>query len=124
VLGFIVSLVLVTTLIFSLAPALRATRVNLTDSLKEGGHQGTAGPTGRHLRGALVVAEVALAVMLLIGAGLMLRSVRALQRIDLGFDPTGVLTMRLSAPEATYDTPEEVVAFYQRVLAGCGPYPA
>jgi len=70
---------------------------DLTESLKEGGPQGTAGIRRQRLRGTLVVAEVALAVMLLIGAGLMLRSVRALQQIDLGFEPSGVLTMRLSA---------------------------
>ena len=116
VLAFTVALALVTTLLFSLAPALRATRADLTESLKEGGPQGTAGIRRQRLRGTLVVAEVALAVMLLIGAGLMLRSVRALQQVDLGFDPYGVLTMRLSAPTATYDTPEKVTALYQGVL--------
>ncbi len=116
VLAFTVALALITTLLFSLAPALRAIRVDLTESLKEGGHQGTAGLRRQRLRGALVVAEVAFAVMLLIGGGLMLRSVRALQQIDIGFDASGVLTLRLSAPAAPYDTPEKVAAFYQRVL--------
>jgi putative ABC transport system permease protein len=116
VIFFTVALALVTTLLFSLAPALRAIQVDLTESLKEGGHQGTAGLRRQRLRGALVVAEVAFAVMLLTGAGLTLRSVRALQQIDLGFDPSGVLTLRLSAPAATFDTPEKVIAFYQRVL--------
>jgi putative ABC transport system permease protein len=116
VLAFTVALALVTTLLFSLAPALRAIRVDLTGSLKEGGHQGTAGLRRQRLRGALVIAEVAFAVMLLIGATLMLRSVRALQQIDLGFDSSGVLTLRLSVPAAPYETPESVVAFHQRVL--------
>ena len=59
---------------------------------------------------------MALAVVLLTGAGLMLRSLWSLQRVDLGFDPSNVLTLRLSLPQASYKTPEEVVGFYQRLL--------
>jgi putative ABC transport system permease protein len=60
--------------------------------------------------------EMALAVVLLTGAGLMLRTLSSLQRIDLGFDPANVLTLRLSLPQASYKTPEEVIGFYQRLL--------
>jgi putative ABC transport system permease protein len=64
----------------------------------------------------LVIAEMALAVILLVGAGLMLRSLWALQRIDLGFNPAGVLTLRVSLPETSYAQPEQVVSFYSRLM--------
>jgi putative ABC transport system permease protein len=117
VLGFTAALALITTLLFSLAPALRAIRLDLTESLKEGGRQGTVGARRQQLRGLLVVSEMALAVVLLVGAGLMLRSVRALQQIDLGFDPSSVLTMRLSLPAASYNTPEKRIGFHQQLLS-------
>jgi hypothetical protein len=74
------------------------------------------GARRQRLRGALVVAEVALAVILLTGAGLMLRSLWNLQRINLGFNPDRVLTMRLALPAAQYDTPAKVIEFYDRLL--------
>ena len=70
----------------------------------------------QRLRGALVVAEVALAVILVVGAGLMVRTLSALGRIDLGFAPDHVLTLRLSVPTARYDTPERVVSFYRDLM--------
>src|SRR5687768_14625941 len=116
VLGFTALVALVTSVLFSLAPALRARRVDLTDSLKDG--QTTSGGGARQrFRNALVVVEMALAVVLLVGAGLMLRSLWSLQRVRLGFDPANVLTMRLSLPQASYAKPEEVVLFYERALA-------
>ena len=93
---------LVTTVIFSLAPAARLLRPDLTDAMKEGGGNATTGGGRRRFRNALVVAEMALAVVLLVGAGLMLRTLWSLQRIDLGFNPSGVLTMRISLPAAAY----------------------
>ena len=87
---FTLALGVVTTLVFGLAPALRTLRVNLVDSLREGSQQATVGGARQRLRGALVVAEVALAVVLVIGAGLMIRSLSALGRIDLGFNPEQV----------------------------------
>jgi predicted permease len=104
-----------TTIVFGLAPALRTLRVNLVESLREGGQQ-TAGGARQRLRSLLVVAEVALAVVLVIGAGLMIRSLSQLGRIDLGFEPEGMLTMRLSIPEARYDTPEKVVEYYRQLV--------
>ena len=109
VVAFTLVLAVVTTLLFGLVPALRTLHVNLVESLREGGQQATLGGRRQRLRGALVAAEVALAVMLVIGAGLMIRSLSALGRIDLGFNPERVLTMRLSVPAARYDTPEKVV---------------
>ena len=109
---FTLVLGVVTTIVFGLAPALRTLRVNLVDSLREGG-QATVGGHRQRLRSLLVVAEVSLAVVLVIGAGLMVRSLSALGRIDLGFNPENVLTMRVSVPAARYDTPEKVVDFYR-----------
>ena len=98
-------------------PALRAARVDLVDSLKDGSQHASAGRARQRLRGGLVIAETALAVMLLVGAGLMLRSLWALQRIDLGFNPDRVLTMRLALPASQYDTGEKSVNFYRTLLA-------
>jgi putative ABC transport system permease protein len=116
VVAFTLVLAVVTTLLFGLAPALRTLHVNLVESLREGGQQATLGGRRQRLRGALVAAEVALAVILVIGAGLMIRTLSALGSIDLGFDPDRVLTMRVSVPTARYDTPERVVNFYQQVI--------
>lgn len=106
---------LFTSVLFSLVPALRVRRVELTDSLKEG-QTTSGGRSKQRFRNALVVAEMALAVVLLIGAGLMLRSLWSLQQVRLGFDPSNVLTMRVALPVASYAKPEEVVLFYQRLL--------
>ena len=104
-----------TTVVFSLAPSLRLLRTDLTESMKEGGMNATTGGARQRFRNTLVVVEMALAVILLVGAGLMLRTLWSLQRIDLGFNPSGVLTMRVSLPESTYPKPEQVVAFYSQL---------
>src|SRR5262249_29180701 len=89
VLLFALAVSLGTTLVFGLAPALRLLRVNLSEALRDGSRGLTAG-RGRHrLRGLLVVAETALSVVLLVGASLLLQSLWALQRVDLGFVPEG-----------------------------------
>ena len=98
---FTLVLAVVTTLLFGLAPALRTLHVNLVESLREGSQQATLGGRRQRLRSALVAAEVALAVILVIGAGLMIRSLAALGQIDLGFNPDRVLTMRVAVPAAT-----------------------
>ncbi|HET7696816.1 MAG TPA: ABC transporter permease [Vicinamibacterales bacterium] len=116
VLAFTMLLALMTTVIFSLAPAARILRSDLTESMKEGSANATTGGARRRFRDALVVAEMALAVVLLIGAGLMLRTLWSLQRIDLGFNPSGVLTMRIALPQAAYPQPEQVVGFYSRLM--------
>jgi len=116
VLAFSLLLTLVTLVLFSLVPAIRTARLNLVDSIKDGSQNASAGVAKQRLRGALVVAEMALALVMLLGAGLMLRSVWSLQRIDLGFNPDRVLTMRLALPATTYDTPEKTVAFYDGLI--------
>lgn len=117
VLLFSIGLTILTLVIFNLAPSLRAARVDLTDSLKDGSQSATTGGHRLRLRHALVVAETAMAVILLVGALLLTRSLWQLQKIDLGFDPADTLTMRLALPAASYDTPEKVVGFYDRLLA-------
>lgn len=113
---FTLVLGVVTTIVFGLAPALRTLRMNLADSLREGTQQATVSGARQRMRSALVVAEVALAVILVVGAGLMIRSLSALGRIDLGFEPDRMLTMRLSIPAAKYDSPEKVVDFYRNLM--------
>ncbi len=116
VLLFTVGIALLTTMVFSLAPSVRLLRTDLTESMKEGGANATTGGARQRFRNALVVLEMALAVILLVGAGLMLRTLSSLQRIDLGFNPSGVLTMRVSLPDTAYPKPEQVVTFYSRLL--------
>jgi predicted permease len=106
----------VTTILFGLAPVMRASRLQLTDALRDGAAASTAGTHRQRIRGALVVVETALAVILVTGAGLMIRSIDALQRIELGFDPTNVLTMRVALPAASYPAPADVTATYERLL--------
>jgi putative ABC transport system permease protein len=112
VLLFTIGVALITTVIFSVAPAARLLRPDLTESMKEGGGNATTGGGRSRFRNALVVSEMALAVVLLVGAGLMLRTLWSLQRVDLGFNPSGVLTMRIALPGGTYGRPEQVINFY------------
>ncbi|HEV2864460.1 MAG TPA: ABC transporter permease [Pyrinomonadaceae bacterium] len=118
VLGFALALSLATGLLFGLAPALLASSPNLSGSLKEGGGRGsTEGSRGKRLRSALVVAEIALALVLLAGAGLMARSFAVLQHVDPGFKGDRVLTADLSLPAAKYKENPQVVNFFGQ-LAG------
>ncbi len=116
VLAFTAAVGVATTVLFSLVPLVRSARVDLVASLKEGGHQGGVGLARQRMRTALVIAEVALAVVLVIGAALMARTLTALARVDLGFEPAGVLTARVALPATSYGKPEQVTAFF-RTLA-------
>ncbi len=115
VVAFTLVLAILTTLLFGLAPVLRALHVDPGDALREGGQNATVGHRRQRLRGALVVAEVALAVVLVIGAGLMIRTLVALGDIDLGFNPDRVLTMRVTIPASKYPTNENVVNFFNEL---------
>jgi len=101
--------------LFGLAPALRASRMALVETLKDGG-RGGAGPSHRRAQRVLVVSEIALALMLSIGAGLMIRSLAALQRVSPGFEPSHLLAFHLSLPLAQYDTREKARAFYSTLV--------
>jgi putative ABC transport system permease protein len=116
VLFFTAVTAVVTSVIFSLVPALRALKVDLTDSLKDGGQNVSTGGARQRFRSTLVVVEMALAVVLLVGAGLMLRSLWALQRVPLGFEASQVLTMRVALPQASYQRPEQVVQVYSTLM--------
>ena len=106
---FLISLA--TGLLFGLAPAFRTLQVNLIDSLKEGVRGASESTLRNRTRSLLIVFESAMAVMLLIGAGLLVRSLIALQGVDPGFDPNNVLTMRLDLARNKYDTPEQTAIF-------------
>ena len=95
-------------------PALRAVRSDLTDALKEGGRND--GALGVRTRYGLIVCEVALSLVLLMGAGVMIRSLLALRNVDPGFDSSGVLAMQVSLPEIRYPTPAHVNAFFDTAL--------
>ena len=99
-------------LIFGIAPALRASKQDLVDELKEGG-RGTVGKARQRLRSGLVVAEVALSLVLLIGAGLMIQSLSRLQRVDKGFEAENVFTARVSLPGVRYDEKEPTWQFFK-----------
>jgi putative ABC transport system permease protein len=116
VLGFTLGVSLLTGMIFSLAPSLESTRLNLNDSLKEG-VKGAGGGTNTHrLRSVFVIAEVALALVLLVGAGLLIRSLMRLQSVDPGFNAENVLTMRLVLPGRKYDQDGKVIGFFQQAI--------
>ncbi len=113
---FAAALSVVTTLLFGLAPAVQTLRLNLSEALRESGSNASTGQRRQSLRATLAGAQMALAVLLLLGAGLMLRSLDALMHVDLGFEPQHVLTLKLRPPEASYPKPEAVVAFYRALL--------
>jgi len=115
VLGFTLGITLATGVIFGLAPAFEATRLNLSESLKEGG-KSAGGMRARRLRNSLVVLEVALALVLLIGAGLLIRSFALLQGVDPGFNAQHVLTMGVSLPRSKYDNDQKRVNFFRQVV--------
>jgi putative ABC transport system permease protein len=113
---FALGISIATGLLFGLAPALQATKPDLTGSLKEGG-RGTSGDrVRRRVRSGLVVVEIALAFILLAGAGLLIRSFVSLQRVDPGFDATNVLTMGLPMPERLFVNGERANRHIERVL--------
>jgi predicted permease len=114
VLAFTVLIAVLTGVVFGLWPALQASRRFRPEALKEGGRGATS--SGRRLRAALVVSEVSLSLILLAGAGLLVRSFMNLQKVDPGFRPANVLTMRISLPEARYGEPAKARSFYGELL--------
>lgn len=123
VLAFTGVVTVVCALIAGLVPALRIARTDVNEALKSGGRGGDAAAHGRLLRSGLVVAQVALAMVLLLGAGLLVRSFDALTNVDPGFDPRNVLAINLALPSSTYDTAEARIAFYERLEERLGALP-
>ena len=105
-----------TGLLFGLAPALQTSRTNLQETLKEGGRGATADRSGHALRRVLVVAEVALALTLLTGAGLLIKSLTLLQNVNPGFDARNLLTFRLAIPSAKYRSDTARIQYFDRAL--------
>ena len=114
ILGFSFALSLLTGIVFGLAPAFQSTRLDLNEVLKEGGRTMSGGPRNR-LRKAFVMSEIALAVVLLIGAGLMLKSLLRLMQTNVGFDPQNVLTMTVALPPAKYTEASAQINFYDQL---------
>jgi predicted permease len=108
-------LALVSSVVAGLIPALRASRPALSAALRAGGRGVRQGGTRDRVRAALVVGEVALALTLLVGAGLLVRSARALERVDPGFEPRGLLTARVTLPRAEYADAERVKRAFVRM---------
>ena len=122
VLLFTLAVAVLTGVIFGLAPALQATRPNLAGGMKEGGRGASSG--GRHkVRGALVVTEVALAFVLLTGAGLLIRSFFKMQQVDTGFDSTNVLTAGLPIPDKRFPDPQQLNAYLRQVVSSVEALP-
>ena len=115
VMAFTFFMALMTGIIFGLVPALRASRVDLNEVLKEGGRSSGALGLGHHqIRRLLIITEVALSLILLVGAGLLVRSYQRIASASPGFNPHNVLSLRLSLPASKYGTPESITDFYRQ----------
>lgn len=117
VLGFTLGLALITGIVFGLAPVFEATRFDLQASLKEGGKNISGGSGSHRIRSLFVVTQVALALVLLVGAGLLLKSLNRLQAVDPGFNAKNLLTVRVSLPARKYDTDSKRIDFFRQAIA-------
>ena len=116
VVAFTLAVSVLTALLFGWIPALRVSRVGLAGTLHEGRRGSGSGPRGSRAQGLLVASQMAMAVVLLTGAGLMVQTLAKLLQVDPGFQTENVLTLRVSTPSATYPDPESVVLFYEELL--------
>ena len=116
VLGFTLTVSLLTAILFGLTPTLWATRGEMNSSLKAEGRRSTTGRAHGYMRDGIVVAEVALAVILLVGAGLLIRSFLNLMTVDRGFDPQNVLTLNISLPDTRYQSARSMIEFEEQAL--------
>ncbi|HWO01613.1 MAG TPA: ABC transporter permease [Blastocatellia bacterium] len=123
VLAFTLGVSVATGLLFGLVPALGGTRMNLNEALKEGGRGSTGSAASRRVRSFLVVSEIALALVLLIGAGLLIKSFHHLQSVEPGFNSANLLTMRVELPESRYREIPKQTLFRQQVLDAMNSLP-
>ncbi|MCZ6917798.1 MAG: ABC transporter permease, partial [Gemmatimonadetes bacterium] len=112
-LGFTVGITVVTAVLFGLVPALRSARVSLNETLQDSTRGTTGGTSGRHMGNVLVASQMALALMLLVGAGLLMKSFVTQLRTDLGIQPENILTFEVHLPEARYGDPDRRIRFHQ-----------
>lgn len=124
VMAFTLLVSVITGLLFGLAPALQASRTNLQETLKDGTRSGAADLAGRSMRRGLVVAEVALSLTLLVGAGLLIKSVLKLQGVDPGFDPKNVLVFNVALPMVKYPTDTSQALFVAQVMPRLNALPS
>jgi len=131
VLAFTLAVSLLTTAVFGLAPAFHTLRLGPHEALRENGRGMTPGRRRRRLRGSLVVAETALTLVLLLGAGLLIKSFERLRQLDPGFSPARVLTLKVPLPESKYPlptlkrpSPDRAMAFFDQVLERVGGLPS
>jgi len=123
VLGFTLGISILTGLIFGLVPAWAASRGRVGDALKEGGRSATAGSSRQRLRSTFVVVELAVALVLLVGAGLLVKTFWKLRAVEPGFNPDHVVTMRVELPETRYKEVAPQTRFREQVLAGMNSLP-
>ncbi|HJX88853.1 MAG TPA: ABC transporter permease [Pyrinomonadaceae bacterium] len=123
VLAFTLGVSLLTGLIFGLLPAWTASRGRVGDALKEGGRSSTAGSARQRLRSTFVVVELAVALVLLVGAGLLIKTFWKLRSVEPGFNPDHLLTMRIELPEANYKDVAPQTRFRNQILAGMNSIP-
>jgi putative ABC transport system permease protein len=123
VLGFLLGASILVGIVLGLAPALNAARLRINESLKESSGAVPGRTAGGNLRNVLVVAEIALSLVLLVGAGLMIRSFARLLSIDPGYDPNNLLTFQISLPDSRYPKIPQIVAFYRDALDRIGACP-
>src|SRR3954465_7363318 len=116
VFSFALGIGALSSVLFGLAPAFQASNPQLVDALKEGGRPGAGGVKGQRMRNSLVVAEVALALVLLVGAGLMMRSFMYLQKTDIGMDPSRTVTFRVGLPDAQFPDNEAAPRFFAQLI--------
>jgi putative ABC transport system permease protein len=121
--AFALGISIVTGILFGIVPALRDSGDSLRSTLNEGGRGGTAGRSGRVIRNTLVAAEIALALIVLIGAGLLVRSFVQLRSVNPGFQPAGILTARVPVSGGRNSDPERRVAFFQQLIARLAALP-
>jgi putative ABC transport system permease protein len=123
VLAFTLGISILTGLIFGLVPAWAASRGRVGDALKEGGRSATAGSARQRLRSVFVVAELAVALVLLVGAGLLIKTFWKLRSVEPGFNPNHMITMRVELPETRYKEVAPQTRFRKQVLAGMNSLP-
>src|SRR3954453_22985760 len=124
VLGFTIAAAVLSGILSGLAPALRFSRSQVAGALKENARGTSAGAAAGKLRGILVTSEMALALVLLVGAGLMVKGFHNLLNVEMGFDRTHVLTFRVALPESKYQSNDQIVAYYDRALRGLQGLPS